>query len=431
MATSVQLRQKKAKLVADIRKITDRAATENRSISTEERAEMDKMFLAIEGRKDADTGEILVRGIDQEIEAAEKDESRLAGLEKELAKSQGLQTRPEIGAVIDSPKDKKSWRASDEYRSAWNKWLTASDKWEETQAMSECRALQVDASTAGGYLVAPEQFMNELIIFVNNYVFMRQLSTVMQVKNADSLGVPSLDTDPADSDWTSELNTGTEDSSMAFGKRALIPHPLAKRIKVSNKLLRLSTDAERIVRERLAYKFAVTQEKAFLLGTGTNQPLGIFVASNAGVPTGQDVSTGNSTTQVLADNLFNVKYSLKQQHQDKGVWLFNRTVVRDIMKLKDGVGNYLWRQGLQAGAPDEILGRPVYMSEYAPNTMTTGLYVGAFFNPQYYYIADSVNFELQRLMELYAESAQTGFIGRIETDGMPVLSEAFARVTLA
>ena len=38
---------------------------------------------------------------------------------------------------------------------------------------------------------------------------------------------------------------------------------------------------------------------------------------------------------------------------------------------------------------------------------------------------------VQRLVELYAETNQTGFIGRVETDGMPVLAEAFARVKLA
>jgi hypothetical protein len=38
---------------------------------------------------------------------------------------------------------------------------------------------------------------------------------------------------------------------------------------------------------------------------------------------------------------------------------------------------------------------------------------------------------IQRLDELYAENNQVGFIGRLETDGMPVLENAFARVTLA
>ena len=71
------------------------------------------------------------------------------------------------------------------------------------------------------------------------------------------------------------------------------------------------------------------------------------------------------------------------------------------------------------------------MSEYAPNTFTTGLYVGIVGDFSKYYIADALDMQLQRLTELYAESNKIGLIGRMETDGMPVLEEAFARVTLA
>ena len=49
----------------------------------------------------------------------------------------------------------------------------------------------------------------------------------------------------------------------------------------------------------------------------------------------------------------------------------------------------------------------------------------------YYHTADALDFGIQRVSELYAETNQTGFIGRLETDGMPVLEEAFVRVKLA
>ena len=48
-----------------------------------------------------------------------------------------------------------------------------------------------------------------------------------------------------------------------------------------------------------------------------------------------------------------------------------------------------------------------------------------------YWIVDSMAFSLQRLVELYAETNQVGLIGRLESDGQPVLEEAFVRVTLA
>jgi HK97 family phage major capsid protein len=71
------------------------------------------------------------------------------------------------------------------------------------------------------------------------------------------------------------------------------------------------------------------------------------------------------------------------------------------------------------------------MSEYAPSTFTTGLYVGILGDFSKYWIVDALDMEMQRLVELYAATNQIGFIGRKETDGMPCLEEAFVRVTLA
>ena len=71
------------------------------------------------------------------------------------------------------------------------------------------------------------------------------------------------------------------------------------------------------------------------------------------------------------------------------------------------------------------------ISEFAPNTFTTGKYVGLLGDFSNYWIVDALSMQMQRLSELYAETNQIGFIGRLETDGAPVLEEAFARVTLA
>jgi len=276
----------------------------------------------------------------------------------------------------------------------------------------------------------PEQMVDQLIKAVDNVVFIRQRATKFRVPEAASLGCPTLTANPADAAWTTELATGNEDSTMAFGKRELHPHPLAKRIKVSNKLLRVNSGAESLVRDRLAYIFGITQEQGFMTGSGSNQPLGIFTASADGVPTTRDVSTGNLSTSPTFDGLISAKYALKAQYWNRADWIFHRDVLAVISKLKDGDGQYIWRESVRDGEPDRLLGRPVMMSEYAPNTLTTGLYVGMLGDYSNYWIADALDMIVQRLVELYAETNQTGFIGRAETDGMPVLAEAFARVKL-
>ena len=145
----------------------------------------------------------------------------------------------------------------------------------------------------------------------------------MTLTSAESLGIPSLDTDVSDADWTSEIATGSADSSLKFGKRELKPSPLAKRIKVSNKLIRIgSMPVEALVQQRLGYKFAVTEEKAFQSGNGVGKPLGLFVASNDGISTGRDVSSGANAfsaadaaaSKVSADALIDMKFKLKGQY---------------------------------------------------------------------------------------------------------------------
>ena len=298
----------------------------------------------------------------------------------------------------------------------------------------EFRALQAGSDTEGGYLVMPEEFKNQLIKFVDNAVHVRGLATVHRVAKATSLGAPSLDTDVSDADWTVELETGSEDSDMAFGKRVLHPHPVAKRIKISNQLIRQSVmPVERLVLDRLGYKNAVTQEKAFLTGNGSQQPLGVFTANAQGISTSRDVSTDNTTTAITFDGLKNTKYSLKGAYQNAAgtSWMFHRDAVKMIAKLKDGSGRYLWEDSVKIGDPDILLGIRALQSEYAPNTFTTGLYVGMLGDWSNYWIADAMDLQIQRLAELYAETNQIGFISRASVDGMPVLEEAFARVTLA
>ncbi len=296
----------------------------------------------------------------------------------------------------------------------------------------EIKAYQADNPVGGGFLVAPQDFVQELILKVKDQVFIRQQATIYTVDRAESLGIPAIDTEPSDADWTSELATGSEETTLAFGKRELRPHPVAKLVKVSNKLLRNSAmDPEAIVMDRMAYKMGVTQEKAYLLGTGADQPLGVFTASSQGIDTSRD-TTAATTTAVAADDFISTKYSLKSQYQGTSTWIMHRLVVAATRKLKDQNNNYIWTTGLTGfggatgpgnglqGTPERLLDCPILMSEYAPST---ALYMAILGDFKHYYIADSLQMQWQVLDQLYAATNQTGYIARSETDGMPYSSD--------
>jgi len=44
----------------------------------------------------------------------------------------------------------------------------------------------------------------------------RRMATKVVVTKAQDLGVPTLEDNPADADWTWELATGTDDTAMHF-----------------------------------------------------------------------------------------------------------------------------------------------------------------------------------------------------------------------
>jgi HK97 family phage major capsid protein len=459
MPTVQEKRTNRAKLVADARKVHDAATAEKRTMNAEETPRFNKLM---------DDADLLAKEIEAE-EASERSAKRLEDAEKDLQSTNGRRsTESNPGAARGAPAGTTTgtegdddmaegrslrWtapngqrrqiefsgaRATSQYRSAYNRYLRngrgnlTPTEVEALSRRSEERALAADDDTTGGFLVAPLQMQATLIKFVDDLVFCRKNATCITVTGSQGLGAPSLDTDPADSDWTAEIKTGSEDSSMKFGRRELYPQPLAKRIKISRKLLRLaSMGAEALVRERLAYKFAITQEKAFLLGNGVNQPLGVFTPSANGISTGQDISTSMTSTGITADGLIEAKYKLKANYWTRARWLFHRFAMKQIALLKDGEGQYLWSPGLKGGQPDQLLNLPFDMSEYAPSTFTTGQYVGILGDWNSYWIADALTLEIQRLDELYAETNQVGFIGRMETDGMPVLEEAFVRLKLA
>lgn len=410
MKKILEMRQRRAKLVADARAILDKVEAEKRAMTAEEEAQYEGMM------KDVDT-----------VRASIDREEQLIAAEKDVAGSEGRATEheaPEEG----SGEDRANPRSTPEYRAAFKRYLVGGQK---ALTADEARALSVGSDPGGGYTVVPEQLARQLVKKLDDELFVRRLATTLTLTGADSLGVPTLDTDPDDADWTSELLTGSEDSSMAFGKRDLKPNPLAKRIKISNKLLRLSVfDIETLVADRLRFKLALPQEKGFLSGSGSGEPLGVFTASASGINTDRDVATDNTTTAITADGLINAKYALKAQYARNASWIFHRDGVKRIRKLKDKNDQYLWQPGLQAGAADMLLDRPYYMSEFAPNTWTTGKYVGIIGDFSYYWIADALNIQIQKLVELYAATNQTGYIVRYEGDGMPVLGEAFVRVTL-
>jgi len=370
---------------------------------------------------------------DEHMKRASDIQDRIEREEKLLAAEKDLGTVPEEERAVEHAQGKvadSSISQEEKKEQLFRSWIA--DGVDGLQR-HEYRDLAANVMTAGGSFIPPVKWINKLIQAVDNKVFLRQLGTTFQLNGAHSMGVPTLETDPSAASWTSEVPSApTADSTMATGGREMKPSPLIKLLKASKFLLRHSViSVDTLILDRLAYLFSIAEEAGYFTGTGASQPLGMYTASDYGISTGRDVSTGNTTTAMTFDGLIEAKYTLNDQYINNSSWIFHSDGMKQLVKIKDGDGNYIWRESVSAGEPDKLLGRPVRTSAYNPNTFTTGLYVGIIGDLSYYWICDSLQLELQRLVEKYALTRQVGFLMDKETDGMPVLEEAFVRVKLA
>lgn len=406
--TAAELRQKRHAAMEAGRAILKKADDEKRTaLNTEERPAWDKSW--------AEAEDLRVQIEDQERrDNQSRAEAEIAFDEKAKAK------KDEKRVVLRRPFD------TAEYRTAFDSYLCGSPTGDEQ------RALEAGTGTKGGYLYAPETFLNELIQAVTDATIFRSMARVLPaITGSDSIAAPTLTDRMAAAAWTSELGNPSRDAELAFGKRMLTPHPLAKEVLVSKVLLAKVPSAQTIVRDELSRVVAEAMENAYMTGTGTQQPLGIFTASADGISTDRDVSTGNTATSMTFDGLKAAKYALKQAYWGRAQWIMNREGMEQLAKLKDGNGRYLLQDSVILGEPERLLGFPVRLSEYAPHVFTSGLYVAMLGDFQEaYWIVDSIDSQIVRLEELMARSNQDLFIIRMMTDGAPVKEEAVVRVKL-
>jgi HK97 family phage major capsid protein len=364
----------------------------------------------------------------REEESQRISESDLSGRSSQPAKQTvmiraGLDVkgRPVYKAIEAGKRGTKEYQAALEQALSGNK-----------LSPDQMASLQSDDEESAGFLLTSEQLAADILKDVDDLLYIRQYARIHTVREAGSLGIRKRTARMNTFAFSSELTISPEDNALKYGKKVLTPHHLTGMIKLSRDLVRRSMNtATSEVQYEMSRDAGEEMEDKYLLGNGSQQPLGVFTASSDGISTGRDVNTGSGTS-ITADGLIDAKYSLKKQYRTglRGAlrWLFHRDGIKIVSKLKDSQNNYLWLPGLREDEPDRLLGYPVDESERVPNTFTSGNYVGLLANWNYYEIADALDMEIQILNELYAGTNQIGYIGRMKTDGMPTIEEAFARL---
>ena len=393
MSKILELREKRAKAWDAAKQFLDAKRGADGMLSEEDTATYDKM-------------EQDVMNLGKEIERLE----RQAAIDAELSKATSTPLTGKPGAKMGKDETEKTGRASDEYKgSFWNAMRV------KAPMPSVLNALQEGTDSEGGYLV-PDEFERTLVEALEEENVFRTLAHVIRTSSGDRK-IPVV-ASKGSASWVDEEGAYQE-SDDAFSQVSIGAYKLGTMIKVSEELLADSVfDLEAYISKEFARRIGAREEESFFNGDGKGKPLGILAATG-----GAEVGvTAASATAITADEVIDLFYSLKAPYRKNAVWLLNDATVKQIRKLKDTTGQYLWQPSLVAGTPDTILGRPVKTSAFMP-TAAAGAKTIAFGDFKYYWIADRQGRTFKKLSELYAANGQVGFMGTQRVDGKLILPE--------
>lgn len=394
MSKILELREKRAKAWDAAKQFLDAKRGADGMLSEEDTATYDKM-------------EQDVMNLGKEIERLE----RQAAIDAELSKATSTPLTGKPGAKVGKDEKEKTGRATDEYKSSfWNAMRV------KAPMPAVLNALQEGTDSEGGYLV-PDEFERTLVEALEEENVFRSIAHVIKTSSGDRK-IPVVAT-KGSANWVDEEGAYQE-SDDAFSQVSIGAYKLGTMIKVSEELLADSVfDLEGYISKEFARRIGSREEESFFNGDGTGKPLGIL-AKTGGAQVGV---TAASATAITADEVIDLFYSLKAPYRKNAVWVLNDATVKQIRKLKDSTGQYLWQPSLVAGTPDTILGRPVVTSAYMPVAAASAKTI-AFGDFKYYWIADRQGRTFKKLSELYAANGQIGFLGTQRVDGKLILPEA-------
>jgi len=286
------------------------------------------------------------------------------------------------------------------------------------------KALTVSDDTTGGYL-APVEYVMEILTDVLEFSPIRALARIRTTSRTE-IQIPKRTTRSSAS-WVQEVGTRTETTNPAWGMERMPVDEMFGMTKISKQDLEDSAfDLEAFVREEVSEQFGVLEGTAFCAGTGQGQPEGILThASVANVISGH-------ATQITADGMIELYYALKEPYVPNATFVMQRATIKEIRKLKDAQGQYLWMPSLKTEAePATILDRP-YASAPDMPAIGNNLYPVVFGDfRRGYLIVDRIVMEMMTDPYTSKATGMVEFSARRRVGGGVVQAEALKKLKIS
>lgn len=363
-----------------------------------------KGFEALKEKNDARLAEIEKRGSEDPVarEQVEKITEELKGLRSlrdDLDKLAKRMSRPGL--------DGKGEDFTPEQREHQEKFLAFMRRPNSEQAKAdlqtiEQRAVATTTDGAGGYAV-PEIISRQVHRELAEISPLRSLVSVVQAGSKDYkelVDVRGLTYGwVGETDTRAETNTPTlEEVAPTFGM--IYAYPKATEESLDDMFFNVQS----WLVSSIAEGFAAGEENAIVSGNGTKKPTGFLDGTPVTTADGsrafgtlQYIASGAAAAISNADKFIDVVQTLKKGYRRNASWLMNKATVGDVMKLKDGDGNYLWKMGdIKSGQPDRLLGYSIFESEEMPDVAADAFPIAFGDFKAGYVLADLVGFRLTR-----------------------------------
>lgn len=387
-----------------------------------------KAFEEFKATNDARLDEISKKGsadplVEEKLAKVEAELDRLENSNQKLVKSINAEKQlndrlDNIETMLKRPQNTMDHKSIDTTMQAWETWIRKGDEGLSDEQKMELKALTVGTAATAGNL-APEEYINEIIKIVEEISPVRAVARVRQTSNKE-IEVPQKTANFAAA-WTAETGTRSETTGYTTALNTIPTHELYARVDISSALLEDSAfDMEAEMNLEFAEQFAKAEGAAFIAGNGTNKPTGItngsVVASTAAA----------AAAAIATDDLINLMHDIKTEYTRNAQFMFNRTTLGEIRKLKDTAGQYIFQAGFsgQSGVPNTILGQP-YVE--APDVADIAAEAKSVIFGDYgrgYMIVDRLQLSLLRDPYSQAASGNVVYLARRRVGGEVVLAEA-------
>lgn len=292
--------------------------------------------------------------------------------------------------------------ASPEYRDAFPTYLRrlAGNPAMRAYEQAYRDVLQVGISPQGGLLVPPDivEGVNQRILGISQFAgAVRVRETDRDVVELDTVRPAASDFDVYSSNfigaWVSEIPAATAgEAEPTFGRVTIPVNRARTKTFLTHDMLadpRLDV-IELLVRDG-GGNLGLLVDKALIVGTGVQQPLGILNTPTGSAPAKNNITLGDAdetplinlegstaneissttTDQASILQLQRLISLLPAQYLGTAKFLMHRDTYRKVRGLIDGSGQYIYGQPLMGG-PNQLLGYDILFSDWMPQGGTDG-----------------------------------------------------------